>query len=222
MPSWFERMQLTRSLGFDPHVILDGGAFRGHWSRDVSRIFPGAQIVLVEPNPHVFDEIDKNISTVKPSPKIIRSALGREDGSATFNLWREESSDTSASLLEHVAGEALNQIEVQVKTIDGIMQELGLTPDLIKLDLQGGELNALLGAEQSLKAAELCLIEFSCLDAYIDRATPRDLMEIMYANDYCLYDIVDCHYRPYDGAMTGGDFMFVRNSSVLRHYKGWE
>ena len=44
----------------------------------------------------------------------------------------------------------------------------------------------------------------------------------MFDNDYCLYDLVDCHYRPYDGALTGGDFIFVKNSSALRAYKGWE
>ena len=99
---------------------------------------------------------------------------------------------------------------------------MGLVPDLVKLDLQGGELAALDGSTNALKTAELMLIEFGCLDAYIDRTTPRDLLDIMFENDYCLYDIVDCHYRPYDGALTGGDFIFVKNSSALRAYKGWE
>jgi len=66
------------------------------------------------------------------------------------------------------------------------------------------------------------MIEFGCLEAYADRTTPDDLLELMYQNDYCLYDIVDCHYRPYDGALTGGDFFFVKNSSVLRKHKGWD
>ena len=41
-------------------------------------------------------------------------------------------------------------------------------------------------------------------------------------HDYCLYDLVDLHYRPYDRALTGGDYIFVKNSSALRAYKGWE
>ena len=44
----------------------------------------------------------------------------------------------------------------------------------------------------------------------------------MYDHDYCLYDIIDLHDRPYDGALTGGDFFFVKNSSPLRRYKAWE
>lgn len=66
------------------------------------------------------------------------------------------------------------------------------------------------------------MIEFGCWGAYIDRATPHDFLEIMYDNDYCLYDIVEYIYRPYDGALTGGDFIFVKNSSIVRSYKGWK
>ena len=73
-----------------------------------------------------------------------------------------------------------------------------------------------------MQCATFMIIEFGCLEAYIGRTTPRDILEIMYENDYCLYDIVDCHYRPYDGALTGGDFFFVKNDGVLKKYKGWE
>ena len=40
-------------------------------------------------------------------------------------------------------------------------------------------------------------------------------------SDYCLYDIIDLIYRPYDNALTGGDFIFVKNSSQLKEYKGY-
>ena len=47
-------------------------------------------------------------------------------------------------------------------------------------------------------------------------------MDIMYDNSCCLYDVASCSDRPYDGALTGVDFFFVKNSSVLRKHKGWE
>lgn len=65
------------------------------------------------------------------------------------------------------------------------------------------------------------IIEFGVLEAYINRATPRQLLDIMIDNNYCLYDVVDLIYRPYDDALTGGDFFFVKNSSVLSRYKGY-
>ena len=77
------------------------------------------------------------------------------------------------------------------------------------------------GAEKILKSVELCIIEFGCLDAYVDRTTSRQLMDIMYDNGFCLYDIVDLRYRPYDGALAGGDFFFIKTSSKLKAHKDY-
>ena len=221
-PTWLDRLQHAKDLGFAPRVIFDGGAYRGYWARDVSRLFDGAQLVVIEPNPYAREVIASTIADVRPAPIVVGDALGAAPGTASLHIWRENSKDRGASLLDHVSGEPRTTVDVAVRTLDSISTELGLVPDLVKLDLQGGELAALHGSTNALRSAELMLIEFGCLDAYIDRTTPRDLLDIMFESDYCLYDIVDCHYRPYDGALTGGDFIFVKNSSALRAYKGWE
>ena len=222
MPAWRDRIKLAKKLGFAPQVIVDGGAFIGDWSQEVARIFPETQIVIVEPNPFLQEDIEKRTSNINPRPIILNVALGDSQNKATLNIWRDEKSDSGASLLGHVSGKANQAIEVDIDTLDNISMRTGFIPDFVKLDLQGAELSALKGATQVLKHAELMMIEFGCLEAYEERTTPRELLEIMYANDYCLYDIVDCHYRPYYGALTGGDFIFVKNSSVLRMHKGWD
>jgi FkbM family methyltransferase len=222
MATWIERLKLAKKLGFSPRVIVDGGAYTGGWSQDVSRLFTGAQIITVEPNPHVQDDIRRNISNIQPKPIVLNVALGGSKEKASLNIWRDETTDTGASLLTHVQGSANKAIEVDVDTLDNIAQQTGLMPDFVKLDLQGAELPALEGASRVLEHAELMMIEFGCLEAYEGRTTPRDLIDLMYENNYCLYDIVDCHYRPYDGALTGGDFLFVKNSSALRKHKGWD
>jgi len=221
-PTWLERLQHAKELGFAPRVIFDGGAYRGYWARDVSKLFDGAQLVLIEPNPSLQEIIAETVAEVRPAPIVVPQALGAAPGSATLHIWRESAKDRGASLLDHVSGAPREAVEVEVRTLDSISEELRLVPDFVKLDLQGGELAALRGSTNVLKTAELMLIEFGCLDAYIGRTTPRDLLDVMFDNDYSLYDLVDCHYRPYDGALTGGDFIFVKNSSALRAYKGWE
>lgn len=221
-PSWKERMQLAKEIGLSPKVVFDGGAFWGLWAREIAKIFPGIQLVLLEPNPFVLEILENNVSDILPKPIIMDVALGESEGKATLKMWHDEKSDVGASLLDHVRGQARREVPVKVDTLDNICKELSLVPDLLKLDLQGGELLALKGGSEVLRDAEFAIIEFGCLEAYEGRATPRDIIEIMYDNNYCLYDIVDCGYRPYDGALRGGDFFFVKNSSVLRGYKGFE
>jgi FkbM family methyltransferase len=221
MPTWEERLAHAKALGFSPRVIFDGGAFRGEWAREAARMFPGARLVLIEPNPFAREQIGRTIGKLQPAPTVLPFALGDSPGKAKLKLWGEEASDAGASLLDHVVGEPGRVFEVAVETLDAVSRQTSLLPDLVKLDLQGGELSALKGATRVLGHAEFMMVEFGCLEAYIGRSTPRDLLELMYANDYCLYDVVDLHYRPYDGALTGGDFFFVKNSSPLRRHKGW-
>ncbi len=222
MPSWTERLWHARKLGLFPKVAIDGGAFHGLWSRDLAAIFPGCQIVLIEPNPFVQDTLRQNISRIEPPPIVCEVALGESQGNALLNIWRDESQDTGASLLDHVSGPARKVIQVKVDTLDSLSERFHLSPDLIKLDLQGGELMALRGGVEVLNHAELVIVEFGVLRAYLGRSTPKDILDFMYDKDYCLYDIVDCHYRPFDGALAGGDFFFAKNWSVLRKYRGWE
>jgi FkbM family methyltransferase len=219
---WKERLRQAKELGFAPKTILDGGAFKGLWSKEVARLFLGAQIILVEPNPFILETIKSNISDILPSPVIVNIALGECQKKAPFNFWQAADSDYGASLLDYVSRPANQVIQVDVDTLDNISQRLSFTPDLIKLDLQGGELAALKGATMVLKHAELAIIEFGCLDAYINRTTPRELIDIMYDHDFCLYDIVSLIDRPYDGALGGGDFFFIKRSSKLRSHIGWE
>lgn len=223
MPNCKERLQHAKKIGFSPKVIFDGGANIGGWSKNVAaEIFPGSQIVLIEPNPSLQTTIKKTISKIQPPPILLNVALGESQGDASLNMWGDAREEANASLLEHVRGKAKRIIQVRVDTLDNISERLSLNPDLIKLDLQGYELFALRGGSKVLKNAEFAIIETSCLEAYIGRATPRDIIDIMYDYDYCLYDIVDCYYRPYDGALTGWDFFFVKNCSILKEYKGWE
>jgi FkbM family methyltransferase len=169
-----------------------------------------------------LDTTKANIAALKPSPILLDNAVGEKPQSAFLNVWgNDETSIAGSSLLSHIQGAPDRTIETEILTLDMISQDTGFVPDLVKLDLQGAELPALKGAESILETAELFIIEFGCLEAYEDRTTPRELIDIMYDNNYCLYDIVDLIYRPYDGAMASGDFFFIKNDSPLRSYKGY-
>lgn len=218
MPGCLERLRHAANLGFAPNQIIDAGAFTGGWTEGVANIFPDARFLVVEPNPHTQEEIKSTLAPFGDKVTIEQKAIADQQSTMTFNIWGDPLKATSASLQTHVRGEADNRIEVGVDTIDNLATKYGLSPQLIKLDLQGAELKALLGCQNTLKTTEMFIVEFGCLQAYVDRTTPRQLMDIFYDNNYCLYDIVDCHYRPYDKALTGGDFFFVKQDSLLKEH----
>jgi FkbM family methyltransferase len=223
LPSCMQRIQNMKNIGFSPGSIFDCGASLGHWSWEVGKIFKGVQIVAIEPNSKILTKTKELLSCMTPPPIIESCAIGAENKTTFLNVWdNDETKMSGSSLKNHVQGNPREKLKVKLKTLDTIANEHSLQPNLVKLDLQGYELEALEGATELLETTEVFIIEFGCLEAYIDRTTPFELMEKMYNNNYCLYDIVDLIYRPYDNALTGGDFFFVKNESTLKKYKGYK
>ncbi len=221
-PSCLTRLKNMKNIGFNPRKIFDCGASVGYWSWEVGKLFENTQIIAIEPNPKVTPKTRNLLSKLTPIPIVEECAIGATNGTAHLNIWdNDETKMSGSSIKEHVQGDPREKLQVELKTLDSISEEHNIVPNLVKLDLQGYELEALKGATRLLQTTEVFIIEFGCLQAYIDRTTPNDLMNLMYENDYCLYDIVDLIYRPYDNALTGGDFFFVKNNSELRKYKGY-
>lgn len=221
--SFPKRLGNMKTAGFSPRVIFDGGANTGNWTKAVSRLFPEAEYILIEPVPDVSEKIKINLKDLKINYRIIKKALGSSKGEVDLNIWDNSGPDLqSSSVCGHISGEPTRKIKAEMTSLDLISEDTGLNPDLIKIDLQGYELEALNGSKKLLQNTELFIIEFGCLEAYLNRTSVRCLIDLMYDNDYTLYDIVDLNYRPYDNALTGGDFFFIKNSSKLRSYKGWK
>lgn len=218
---WEDRIAHAKSIGFLPRQIVDAGAYIGSWSLSIAKIFPDSQIIAIEPNPYIQQKLQKNLSSITPEPIIIQKAVAEKSDTTTFNIWGNPKKATSASLQTHVMGDADNKIDVSVETLDNIAKLYNFRPNLIKLDLQGSEIRALKGASTLLSYTEMFMVEFGCFEAYVGRATPGQLFEVFYKNNFSLYDIVDLHLRPYDGALAGGDFVFVKNNSSLLKYKNW-
>jgi FkbM family methyltransferase len=222
-----ERFKNLKNIGFTPKVIMDCGAFVGKWAKEINVLYPDAQLLLVEPNNTLNEQIVQNTKTFDSKVTLLNVAVSDIKGDSVLNVWvnSKHANKTTAlaasSLMGHVQGEASVKLNVKTETIDSIINEAKVRPDLLKLDLQGAELPALNGAKTALESVEVCVIEFGCLDAYIERTTPVELCQFMSDLGFVLYDIWDLRYRPYDNALAGGDFVFVKTDSVLREHKDY-
>lgn len=215
-----KRIRWLSDVGLKPATVFDTGAFMGQWTAHTAAVFPDANFVLIEPDPKSMRSARELLAGRTPTPTFVEAAVGASAGTANLNIWSPEAGQGS-SLLGHVAGVPQQTVEVPVTTLDAIAADIGRYPELVKLDLQGFELEALKGAARVLAEGRIFMIEFGCLPAYIDRVSPRELLDYMYDSGYVLYDVIDLLYRPYDGALTGGDFIFVKKDDDLRSYPGY-
>ena len=102
------------------------------------------------------------------------------------------------------------------------LSSLGIssTPALLKLDVQGFELEVLAGAKSMLNEIEVVIAECSLYPfqeniPLIDQVV-RDVAEL----GYCLYDTAD-EYRWPSGTLAQVDVIFVRYDSHLLEPKQW-
>jgi FkbM family methyltransferase len=130
-------------------TALDVGANIGAYSILLGQwVGPSGQVFAFEPAPEPFDGLSRHIAlnglanTVHP----IQMAVGAEVTTAQLLVAGTGGESRLAS-----AGDGGATINVPVTTIDAFCAERGLSPDFIKVDVEGFELAVLKGARETIR-----------------------------------------------------------------------
>ena len=167
----FEVVSNLKKMVPELTTIIDVGANSGQFTKVATHLYSQAQIHTFEPLPDLYSIIEKKFSS-NPNINTYKIALGNEDGTILFN--KNKFGHTS-SILEineeniHFTRKdnVLEQIRVQIKKLDSIALFTDKTHlSLLKLDVQGYELEVLKGADQTLKAIDYIIIEANLEELY--------------------------------------------------------
>ncbi|CAN1212305.1 hypothetical protein TUMEXPCC7403_19005 [Tumidithrix helvetica PCC 7403] len=156
----YETRKFTHSINLDD-VVMDLGANIGYFSLIASkRVGLKGHVFSFEASPRVYELLCKNccLSNNKNiSP--LNFAVSDNEGILKFNLPRNPQEQGSGSLSSSEIGD----IEVAGITIDKFVQKENLIRlDLIKMDIEGAEVKALLGMSETIvKHKPKLLFEFS-------------------------------------------------------------
>jgi FkbM family methyltransferase len=131
-------------------LAVDGGAHLGTWTRMMARDF--ATVVAFEPQPDIFAKL-LQYSTSWPEAtrcalRIHKAALHSARGVCRMVNDPKRATSTAAYAKLGPAGNEDGSTDVEVLTLDGLKLH---ALDLLKLDLEGGELFALQGARDLLR-----------------------------------------------------------------------
>ena len=106
---------------------------------------------------------------------------------------------------------------VPLKTLDTLCHECELSgPYLIKVDVQGAELDVMAGAKQVLGQTEMVILETSLFQFFVDGPQFHDTVSVMREYGFVVYDIFGLQYRLLDGALSQVDLLFVREEGIFR------
>lgn len=205
-------------LGFSPDIIFDVGAYEGDFARCCCKIFPNAQVVCFEALEHKVQQLEKTfINNAKI--RVLPTLLGAEIKEAV-PLHNVETA--SSILLEHIPQNFPVTFH-PMTTVDEIVANNfdGRSPDLLKIDVQGYELEVLKGSENSLQKIQVILVEINLLDIHQNVPLFAEVVGWLNQRDWVAYDICGLTRRPLDQALWQADLIFVHRDSLLRRDKRW-
>ncbi len=134
-------------------VVFDVGANKGELRMNLSRLVgPEGHISAFEPSAMFYKTFLKNADRNKiKNITVINKGLGRNAKRIFLEL------DPQNSGMSHIADTGKEWIDI-ISLDEWMIQEPAFTPDLIKVDVEGFEMEMLYGAVQTIKNTVLCFL----------------------------------------------------------------
>ena len=200
--------------------ILDAGASHGRISGKLLRRFPQAQVFAFEPNPRYGDTL-RQYARAEPRFHPYFIALSDKKGRARLNLTAAPGSTSlltpNQRMRELFSAEASVQsaMDVEVTTIDDWVQSNGgPSIQIMKFDIQGAELKALLGATRTLhESTSLVYIELWFNPGYEAGPLYGDIDSFLRSQGFILFDVYKPKYDP-RGLLTWANAIFLNPARV--------
>lgn len=199
--------------------LCDIGAHKGSWSLVMQQINTELKsVVMFEPQTKLIENL-KSLELGGVRKTIYQCALGEKESQLLLSGGTASASLLPASENQHnffPGSVSCEQETVQVRVLDEIYSSEGLDyPDLIKLDVQGYELNVLRGAEAVLANARYLVIEISLQEFYEGQPELWELWKFLSDANYVMVDrgyelrsrVSPCELLQFDGIFVNKRFL---------------
>lgn len=205
----FNRLAFWKTRGMNPHVIYDIGANDGSWTRQAKTVFPYAR----------YEEFEANRQHQLSGRHMV--LLGDAEKAMTFYkaVGPGVGANTGASVYLEVThhytpGNYIAETLPMVP-LDVYAERMNLPqPDMLKLDVQGGELDVLRGARSILSKTKYVLLEASIHRWNKDAPMIEEVISYMASYNFELIDIVDTHFV--QDYLLQVDIIFAHKTTGLR------
>ena len=210
--------EYLRSLS-DANVVLDIGAAYG--TPKLYKAFEGRRFILFEPLTDYHNSLE--LWKKKINCEVVYSALGNENGEIQITV--DPRRKTMSSLVQRAdttraEGTPENR-SVQISKLDAIIGNYLNEQDniIMKIDVEGFELEVLKGSEQTLSRTDLVIVETSVAILYENQAGYLDIIAFMDNQGFRLFDILHlAYYRDWKGLMWM-DLVFTPKNRAFNYSK---
>jgi FkbM family methyltransferase len=212
-------IRLAKKLPGKDFVILDIGGGIGASVNLYNKFFPGNRIIVFEP---ILENYNAIISKFRdfPNIEVYNLAAGNENSKEQINVANRI---TSSSILPLAADPestfynekslGKNRIEsIEIVRLDDFLAKIHDKTGIMKIDVQGYEMNVLKGAELVLKGTNIVVLEVTNHNVYAGSPKYFDIDTFMRDHDFTLYDIIPSVLDR--GKSKEWDVIYISNSAL--------
>ena len=196
---------------FYPITILDIGANTGGWYTEAARCFPGSNIFSIEANPECEEKLKGT------NPEYLICLLAKDNEMYDFYTTKNAKGATGDSMYKELtynyADENLVVIKRQGHKLDGLFEK-GSAFDLIKMDVQGAELDIIKGGLNIFRASKGAILEVALKEFNQNAPLYDEVVEYMNSINFRLAETLEDLYHL--GEIYHKDLFFV-NENIIRN-----
>lgn len=209
-------LSCLRNLGFRPQGILDVGAYEGQWAEMAHQVFPDAYIFMVEAQEEKRSALKRVADQHHGAMGYEIALLGAEArASVPFFQMQTPYGSTGSSVYEEQTQFARTATALPMRTLDDVLAAAGSRAyQLLKLDVQGAELDVLRGAPRALRDVEVLVSELSLVPYNKGAPLIADVVGAFQQLGFSLFDIVPVR-RIKSAVLLQVDGVFLRTGSAL-------
>ncbi|MBX2926532.1 MAG: FkbM family methyltransferase [Saprospiraceae bacterium] len=182
----------------DKKIIIDVGANKGQSIDKFKKLWPLSHIYSFEPDLELYEYL-KNIYN-RNEVTIINEALGESKGRIVFKINQKKGLNSILNIDKSLDNrfkntEIVDSYNVNMNTLDSFCQalkEINII-HLLKIDVQGYDLNVLKGAVDLLKEGKVLniLVEMNFFPMYVNQAKPWEIMEFLNSYGFSLIGLYE-------------------------------
>lgn len=214
----YTKVILKRILKPDSNCI-DIGCHKGEILDTILKYSPNGKHYAFEPIPYLYEKIQNEFGKYA---EIYPYALSKDSGHTTFNY--VENAPAYSGILQRrydISDPIIKEITVQKRILDEIVPDT-YKVDFMKIDVEGGEYDVLLGAKKLLaRSNPLILIEFGLGSSEFYGVTPEAMYNLMVRG---LRYKINTLKRFKDGSteLFEADFLEMYNSNSDYYFVIWK
>jgi FkbM family methyltransferase len=201
-------------LATESPVIIDGGANDGSTTHLFLQQYRSPVIHAFEPIPELVDLLKQTFVSYR-NVAIHGAAIGAEAKTVRFNVVNNLVSSSvlaPSALNREIHGKEMDirrVVEVEQVRLEDAMQERQEI-DLLKLDLQGYELEALKGCGRLVERIKVITTEIEFVALYDGQPLFGDIDVFLRSWGFSLLNLYELYTHP-DGQLTAGDAVYLNN-----------